>query len=245
MDWQAFWSTYPGRSESVNLLGQVGKTVAGVPISAEQVEAILGDITAALDLGPSDRVLDLCCGNGLLTRALARRCHRVLGIDFSEPLLEQAASQCQAPNLEYRKLDARKLDALATESAGAFDKVLMYEALAYFSEKDVALILDHLRTLTRPGSRVLLGSVLDSARRGRFLNTWRRWLRYLWQVQVRGRDPGLGRWWSRHQLERLAGIAGYQCAIREQNPLLHTAHYRFDVLLTRIPMDRARAGKIR
>jgi len=38
-------------------------------------------------VGPEDDVLDLCCGNGLFTAYLARRCRCVMAIDISPDLL--------------------------------------------------------------------------------------------------------------------------------------------------------------
>jgi hypothetical protein len=48
-----------------------------------------------------------------------------------------------------------------------------------------------------------------------------------------GREPGIGRWWRKSELEDLAHRSGFECVFLTQNPVLHTAHYRYDVLLRR------------
>jgi SAM-dependent methyltransferase len=75
------------------------------------------------DLGP--RILDVACGQGVVTRALAQRGGSVLGIDLS-PELIQAAEQRRQGKEEYKVLDARDLSALEPAS---FDGAVCVMAL--------------------------------------------------------------------------------------------------------------------
>ena len=84
MDWKRFFESYrlvPIETDA-DLLYQVGKTVAGDPISREQFEAPLQDCRRALDIRKSDTLLDLCAGNGLITFELAGDVASAVGIDF-------------------------------------------------------------------------------------------------------------------------------------------------------------------
>src|SRR5262245_20528495 len=47
-------------------------------------------VVSALDLRPSDRVLDLGCGTGVLTSAVAARSAIVVGVDVSAAMLGRA-----------------------------------------------------------------------------------------------------------------------------------------------------------
>jgi methylase of polypeptide subunit release factors len=49
----------------------VGKTVNGQEIPESQVGLIVENIANVLRLNAKDSVIDLCCGNGLITRQLA------------------------------------------------------------------------------------------------------------------------------------------------------------------------------
>lgn len=215
------------------LFGQVGKTVGGVAISEAQFGSLVDDVIRALDLQESDTVLDLCCGNGLITRELASRCRSVVGVDFSEPLISQALKHNSVENTEYIHLDVRQLGTLQERFPGRFSKILMYEAMAFLSPNDLSQLFDDLSTLSCPNVRILLASILDAERRWNFFNTWQRKWNYVMNILLLGRDPGIGRWWSRRTIERIAKDAGLCCLFINQNDSLHTAHYRIDAVFCR------------
>jgi predicted TPR repeat methyltransferase len=73
-------------------LRQVGKTVNGAPISQIAVDALVQDIAHRLAIKGTDHLLDLCCGNGLVTHQCAPFCRSIVGVDYSEPLLQIAAT---------------------------------------------------------------------------------------------------------------------------------------------------------
>ncbi|QDU92542.1 class I SAM-dependent methyltransferase [Lignipirellula cremea] len=231
MDWKKFWDVYPRRLPEKDLLKQIGKTVNGVPVSDQQFAALIDDVSGKLDLQGDDWLLDLCCGNGVVTRELAQRCERVLGVDFSEPLLDEARASSSRPNIEYKLLDARNLPDLSESHAGRFTKVVMYEALAYFTEPEVVAILRQLAKLSTNQSVILLASVLDVQSKWKFFNTLSRRFHYFFHIWLRGKDPGLGKWWSRSEIVRLCDQAGMTAEFLPQDASLHTAHYRIDIRL--------------
>src|ERR1043165_5891329 len=54
------------------------------------------------DPQPGQRALDLCCGTGDITLALAKTGADVTGLDFSEPMLEVAREKLNQTNLPSR-----------------------------------------------------------------------------------------------------------------------------------------------
>jgi SAM-dependent methyltransferase len=62
-----------------------------------------GVLKAIDGVAPSDGVLDLGCGNGMLTRELASRVHlgRTIGIDSSGELLKEARGNNKHPNADF------------------------------------------------------------------------------------------------------------------------------------------------
>ena len=77
-------------------------------------------VVRATGLGPGGRALDLACGTGSLTRALAKKVGPkgyVLAIDFSPEMLRVARLK-PSPNIVYRLGDATDLDSVPS---GAFD----------------------------------------------------------------------------------------------------------------------------
>jgi SAM-dependent methyltransferase len=74
------------------------------------------------------RLLDAGCGEGRLARMLAERGASVVGIDFSQRMVELAreAEECQPLGIEYHHADMADLSMLESES---FDIVVAYLSL--------------------------------------------------------------------------------------------------------------------
>ncbi len=79
------------------------------------------------------KVLDVGCGGGILSEALARSGAHVTGIDLAEPLIEvaRAHAQQQGINVDYRQISAERL---AEESPGSFDVITCMEVLEHIPE---------------------------------------------------------------------------------------------------------------
>ena len=233
-NWRVFWNkvaipetTLPV-GESV-FLKQVGMTVGGKPISQKQLRQIIADIIQNLEVHQDDRVLDLCCGNGLITRAIAEYCAGIVGVDFSEPLLSAAREHHCAANVEYVHSSVFELDAAQISNEAAFTKVYMYAALQYFKPEEFSKILRLVLELSVNDVRILFGGVPDRRRKWQFYNTPRRKLEYAKRV-VLGQE-NLGTWWGKEVISRACKQLGLACEFLPQHPTLHTAHYRFDVLI--------------
>jgi SAM-dependent methyltransferase len=97
------------------------------------------------------RVLDVGCGNGYLSRELARRGADVLGIDIAPRMVAHAVRQeSDAPlGIAYRVLDAAALP--SDLGADAFD--MATSCLALQDMPDVPRVLGGVRALLRPGGR--------------------------------------------------------------------------------------------
>jgi D-alanine-D-alanine ligase len=110
-------------------------------------------LVRALGLEPNDRVLDLCCGQGRHSLALAARGFRNLtGLDRSRYLIRLARRRAKASGLEvkFREGDARK----CAVPEGAFDCViLMGNSFGYFDreEDDLAVLTAVKRALRSRG----------------------------------------------------------------------------------------------
>lgn len=76
-------------------------------------------------LQPGDRVLELGCGNGRITRLLAPFCRRITGIDISGAMIRQAKSATSAtPNTQTNIFFEQK-DMLDFFFSSAFDVILI------------------------------------------------------------------------------------------------------------------------
>jgi SAM-dependent methyltransferase len=84
------------------------------------------------------RMLDLACGQGRVSRELARRGASVVAVDISERLLEKArALEANEPlGIEYRKVDATSPQDLASEE---FDGAVCHFGLSDIDDLDGTL----------------------------------------------------------------------------------------------------------
>ena len=226
-DWHAHWNTIRAGVREDEYLRQVGKTVEGRPVPEASVGIMVRDIVTALQLSNDDHLLDVCCGNGLITARCAEYCRGVTGVDFSEPLIRVAKRDFARPNVEYVVADARRLPPMVIGTP--FSKVCMYEAAQHFSPEEIDALLQLLRR-SQPGAPLFLGSVPDRDRRWKFYDTPARRAEYRQRVQ-KGTEA-IGYWWATAELEEVGARSGYAVTILRPSPWLHVAHYRFDALLS-------------
>jgi len=103
-------------------------------------------LTAEVVVRPGDRVLDACCGTGDLALAAGRAGGRVVGLDFSERMLERARRKSAA--IEWVRGDLLDLP---------FEDESFDAATVGFGVRNVADLersLRELRRVLRPGGRL-------------------------------------------------------------------------------------------
>jgi 2-polyprenyl-6-hydroxyphenyl methylase/3-demethylubiquinone-9 3-methyltransferase len=101
-------------------------------------------------------VVDVGCGGGILSEAMARRGARVLGIDLARAVLDVAELHAAQSGLavEYRQIAA---EALAELRPGEFDLATCMEMLEHVP--DPAASLAALATLVRPGGDIIVSTL--------------------------------------------------------------------------------------
>lgn len=231
MDWKAYYDARVPAFDPADYLGQVGHTVNGAPIPQDHLAALRDQIAALLELGPQDRLLDLCCGNGLFTHPLAGQVAQALGADISSEMIRVARSDHPAPNLAYAELDARRAATLSDRPEAPFSRVLIYGAWQHFDTVTGAEVLSGLAAVTAADVRILLGFVPDVALKDRFFDTPER--RAAHAAHVAAGNDMFGTWWDRETLSDLAAAHGFACTFADLPPMVQAARYRFHALLAR------------
>lgn len=126
----------------------------------EDLNITKGEITnicETLQFSPTDKILDLCCGQGRHTLELARRGFlQVEGLDRSRYLIQKAKGRAKAEGLriKFREGDASKLPH-ATDS---FDAVLLLgNSFGYFEtlQDDLRVLKEVMRVL-KPSGKLLI-----------------------------------------------------------------------------------------
>jgi 2-polyprenyl-6-hydroxyphenyl methylase/3-demethylubiquinone-9 3-methyltransferase len=102
-------------------------------------------------------VLDVGCGGGILTDAMARSGAKALGIDLASKSLKVAqlhALEAQTPNVQYREVS---VEALALERPASFDVVTCMEMLEHVP--DPASVVKACADLVKPGGWVFFSTL--------------------------------------------------------------------------------------
>jgi 2-polyprenyl-6-hydroxyphenyl methylase/3-demethylubiquinone-9 3-methyltransferase len=117
--------------------------------------ARLGYVSARTALAGA-RVLDVGCGGGLLSEALAAAGAQVTAIDLAPDLLKVARLHGieSGVAVDYRLIS---VEALAGERPGAFDAITCMELLEHVP--DPASVLSACATLLRPGGRLFVSTL--------------------------------------------------------------------------------------
>ena len=98
--------------------------------SASFVPQLTSKVVGWLDPKPADIILDLGCGDGLLTAKIKERCASVTGVDSSSNLLETARRKYGSiSNLFWHVQDCRYLEDYREVEDGAYSKVFSNAAL--------------------------------------------------------------------------------------------------------------------
>lgn len=120
----------------------------------EEVDGLL----RLADLPPGSRILDLCCGPGRHSLELARRGHRVVGVDRTAAYLEEAREEARRERLavEFLQDDMRRY-----RSPETFDAALnLFTSFGYFEDPaEDRLVAEHLFASLRPGGILIMEMV--------------------------------------------------------------------------------------
>ena len=157
--------------------------------------AAITDLLTGCDVGERPRILDLGCGRGWLSRALAAR-GEVLGADVTAAAVERARELF--PGLRFERTDVEGL--LASHGEASFDLVVASEVLEHVGDGDKLAFLRGVNSLLRPGGHAIL-----TTPRGELWPAWRKSRDWRQPVEA---------WVSERELDRLAAAAGFDVVRR-------------------------------
>ncbi len=140
---------------------------------------------AALAPKPGERLLDLGCGQGLMTGELARAvgsAGEVIGVDPSPDMRAEAETRCgEQPNIRILDGNAGELPV----EDGSLDGAVSLQVFEYVS--DIAAALADLQRKLRPGGRLVIGDM--------------QWATLSWASDNPDRMERMRRAWERHVAE--------------------------------------------
>jgi ubiquinone/menaquinone biosynthesis C-methylase UbiE len=128
---------------------------ANNPGLVKVVERVLSESGPA----PATRAVDLGCGSGQVTLALARRCASVLGVDVSKKMVDlllENAKREGISNVEGRAVPIEHLGL----TAGSVDLVVSNYALHHLRDRDKQGAVNEAFRWLRPGGKLVIGDMM-------------------------------------------------------------------------------------
>ena len=111
-------------------------------------------VAAQCGIAPTDTVLEIGCGSGLFTRALATRCAKLIAQDVEPRYVAQTkAKLADLSHIEYLTCDARDLELI-----GVADVIVLISVLPEIPEPLRAL--GACKRALKPGGRIVIGEEL-------------------------------------------------------------------------------------
>ena len=98
---------------------------------------------------PGGSVLDVGCGNGIISHSVGKRGFDVFGIDISEKAIEKAMSKNNLPNVKFAVMSAEEFSTGKT-----YDAVICSEVLEHVFELDATL--KEINRVMKSGSNILI-----------------------------------------------------------------------------------------
>ena len=217
--WKIYWNNV---AQNKSPLKQVQRDA----VSKNQLFKIETHICELLNLQETDVILDVCCGNGLLTNRFSSYCKQVVGVDFSNELIKSAQNKYKRHNLSFIEEDATQLSKSIDLK---FDKILLYFSFQYFNYSQGELVISEMKKLLKPGGKILIGDVPDKDKFWIFYNNFLK--RAFYFKQWLFNQPKMGKFWAEEEMNKLSKENNLAGRLLIQNHSLPHAHYRFDYLM--------------
>lgn len=163
---------------------------------ARSHDALLAAMVDCAGVGPSDVVLDVACGPGIVSCFFARHVRHVTGLDVVPAMLERARklqSEQNVANVTWQLGSCTNLP-FAGET---FDSVVTRFSFHHFLEPEIAL--HEMKRVAKPGGTILICDVAPDEEVQESFNHW--------EVL---RDPSHTRALTERQLEQLADATGLE-----------------------------------
>ncbi len=226
MDWKAHWDQAAQAKDPYQQVARIG---GQGPLGQEVLAKTAARIAEVLQLEKNHHLLDVCCGNGLLTQQLLPYCKQITGVDLSEGQIA-IAQKAQSENLRFLVADATQLDAHLNER---FDHIVLYFSFQYLETTAQAkAALSQMLKQLKPNGRILLGDVPEREKLAVFYP--KRLDRWKYALKLATGKSLMGRFWSLAEMEAMAKPLGLEVQRLEQPKHFPYAHYRADFLLQRV-----------
>jgi 2-polyprenyl-3-methyl-5-hydroxy-6-metoxy-1,4-benzoquinol methylase len=219
MNWEAFWDQ---KAMSQHAFHQVGRIGGYHP---QNIDIICEHIISSASILPHHHVLDVCCGNGLLTQKISLSCKHIIGVDQSKEQIRIAKETF--PHLQFENKSGLEFTKLHNQK---FDVILICFAFQYFDTFNKGKeIISALSSITKPGGVIFLSDVPDKNKFYHYYNTLSKRVRYLFN-ELTGKND-MGKFWSSTELDKICSLLNLDGKTLPQPHFLPYSNYRMDYII--------------
>lgn len=221
--WPEFWKKHGKASVNENQHLQVLRTQNKMPIEEECWQRTLDFVLEQIDPQATDDILDLCCGNGLISSEISKKCRSVQSVDIAPELVEKIDIG-EHPNITPIVGDIRTVEL----PLNSFDKVVIYAAIQYLTLGETVAWFEKMIRIIRDGGILYIGDIPDRARLWSFFNSPER--ESIHFECVKNEEAIVGTWFEQDWLCKLACHAGFKHAeiVPQPDYMIYTG-YRYDM----------------
>jgi|688.fasta_scaffold299162_2 ubiquinone/menaquinone biosynthesis C-methylase UbiE len=227
MNWKNFWNK---KADADNKLAQVGRTNSLDALTDEAIRTYLKNVLELAEINAETTVLDVCCGNGLVTAKIRPYCKSITGIDFAQNLLTIA--RLDYPDISFYEADVSIPNATLLPTLTTFDRITLCFSFQYFEKVETGKqVIENLLRYLNADGKIILTDIPDRAKFFHFYHTPKMLLGLALQMVKNNND--MGKFWSEDELNLICKQLGVKGKKMLQPINLPYAHYRFDYIITR------------
>jgi len=220
--WVDFWNRYAKNSKEKDSHSQVLRTLNKKPIDSGLWRFTLDTIDASIEPNAKDALLDLCCGNGMISKYFSSKVDNIVSVDVSKDLIEKIDTN-KYDNINAFDADIRDL----SFKKSSFDKVIIYAGIQYLTHQEVIKLLEKIFFWLKDDGILFIGDIPDSQKIWDFYNTPEREAVYF-ENAAEGMDI-VGTWFDVQFFSKLTNFIGFsQSSHIKQNSKLIYSSFRYD-----------------
>jgi 2-polyprenyl-3-methyl-5-hydroxy-6-metoxy-1,4-benzoquinol methylase len=166
----------------------------------------------------------LCCGNGQITKEIAKNCKEIYAVDFEKTFIDQIK------NLKIKNIKTFCKDIKTIQFKKKFDKILFYAGIQYFEKKDIIYIFKKNKKIYSKNCIIFVGDIPDQQKIWNFYSN-DKYLKFYIRNLLQGKST-IGNWLDKNWLIRILQHLGFKkVTCRDQNKNLLNYKSRFDIII--------------
>ena len=223
MNWYKYWNENE-IVNNANLYRQVGMTSYGRHPSIDEWNRLISEIHKLIDLRESDTVLDLCCGNGMISNSIAKSCQGIVAVDFSKKLLGNfipVSKKIHKINCDIRDIDFKNEQ---------FDSIIFSASIQHLSERESIVVIGKCNKWLKENGKLIILDIPDLKRKWNFYSNKKYRNNYI--SSIIKDELIIGTWFDDQFMISVGHYFNFsKTSVIEQDSYRINHSFRFDALL--------------